>query len=226
MDKYKSARPPRVIRDWGDVCASFGQPRNTPEYVLDHLLYKFTEWGCWVRQTPEGVIFGRLRDEGESKDEVLKYPFRAKHIDLAFGRLERSWKRWKKSQDPHPAGKTVTDPRILLLRRLRKALYVDPDGLWRLRGDVAETPDVGKDVRRAVHLLRDKAGTVSSLSRTLNWIRDKVKAVQDLPDAPLDGQPDHQEANAKKVAAKLALFDDLAILFNRQFDRKGRKEHA
>ena len=53
-----------------------------------------------------------------------------------------------------------------------------------------------------------------------------MKAVQDLPDAPLDGQPDHQEANAKKVAAKLALFDDLAILFNRQFDRKGRKEHA
>ena len=226
MDKYKSARPPRVIRDWGDVCEAFKQPRDTPEYVLDHLLYKFTEWGCWVRQTPEGVIFGRLRDEGESKDEVLKYPFRAKHIDLAFGRLERSWKRWKKSQDPHPVGKTVTDPCILLVRRLRKALYVDPDGLWRLRGDVAETPDTGEDVRQAIQLLRDKAGTVSSLAKTLNWIRDKVKAVQDLPDAPLDGQPDHQEANAKKVAAKLALFDDLAILFNRQFDRKGRKEHA
>ena len=49
MAKHKSARVPRIIRDWGDVCASFGQPRNTPEYVLDHLLYKFTEWGCWVQ---------------------------------------------------------------------------------------------------------------------------------------------------------------------------------
>ena len=226
MDKQKSARVPRIIRDWGDVCEAFKQPRDTPEHVLDHLLYKFTEWGCWVRQTPEGVIFGRLRDEGESKDEVLKYPFSAKYIDRAFVRLERSWKRWKKSQDHHPAGKTVTDPRILLVRRLRKALYVDPDGLWRLRGDVAETPDTGEDVRQAIQLLRDKAGTVSSLAKTLNWIRDKVKAVQDLPDAPLDGQPDHQEVNSKKVAAKLALFDDLAILFNRQFGRKGRKEHA
>lgn len=44
---------------------------------------------------------------------------------------------------------------------------------------------------------------------TLADIRARVAAVAALPDAPLDGQPGHMEANARKVGAKIALADGL-----------------
>lgn len=47
---------------------------------------------------------------------------------------------------------------------------------------------------------------------TLADIRARVAAVAALPDAPLDGQPDHTEANARKVVAKVELADWLVGL--------------